>query len=576
MPDFLEAQERPLCQRLGGGSASGKSTMRGSGKVDIMERRTAAQIDADEFKAMTEEYKLLSSANDPLAASFVHQESSYLARAAEIIARNRRVNIVTDGTNDGSLARCIKQIEALRADGYRVEGFFNTVPLDTALEWAAKRAAEEGRTVLEEVIRANHAAVSANFEELAPYFDRLFLFDNYAGGEGVSLLIASCERDALIDIIRADLYDAFLRKSSEVAARLDALRTIEAAGRKLAADGFGAVRYDNLTTMTPGPGGELESAFVTDFKLSDKLHDVTTYPNEGTAQAAKREVMMNLDGRLAGNADWENYVARRAGYEGRADYLQSFQTAYDMTPAQAEESLRSISQTEVSRLVQEWAHTSADSNPVSLAMQLAARDEFGLVDAVLDHLDKAILDDIAQYGTGDLLAQSRMPAYQAFLRAQYDVTQDYLKATNVDEVVLYRGAVLPGDIYSAEAQEAASMLWNGTLLDVELQPLSSFSIDMQTAFKFADHGAGDASTVMVVRVPADRILSTCRTGYGCLQEGEFVILGTEFEAPVAFKLSGSFGVVVPPGMNTASVDTANRAWLYSGEFAKWVASLGVQ
>jgi hypothetical protein len=55
-------------------------------------------------------------------------------------------------------------------------------------------------------------------------------------------------------------------------------------------------------------------------------------------------------------------------------------------------------------------------------------------------------------------------------------------------------------------------------LPVMLNPLSSFALNQTTA-------AGFGNTLIYVDVPKERILGSTLTGFGCLNEYEFVVIG---------------------------------------------------
>lgn len=165
-------------------------------------------------------------------------------------------------------------------------------------------------------------------------------------------------------------------------------------------------------------------------------------------------------------------------------------------------------------MVGRWAGTSADSDPGALAVQVRAGEKFGL--PLGQHLERAVAGNRAAIDRnldrfGDL--------YDTFLDAQYGYTQEVLKAAGVTELVLFRGQGVPGIDTGGKPF--------GYMGNVNLQPLSSFSVDPATStfFKGGGGDSGDSQTMVAMRVPIDRILSTPITGYGCYHEGEFVVLG---------------------------------------------------
>lgn len=162
-----------------------------------------------------------------------------------------------------------------------------------------------------------------------------------------------------------------------------------------------------------------------------------------------------------------------------------------------------------SKLVGKWAATSNDHDPLSLAIQEAAVDEFELTDyARWDELGFASEPLMANVAT---IKQRHGDVLRAFVRAQHDETQRMFKAGGVDTVRLYRGFKFRDDVpdwwYADEP------------VTPELRPLSSFSTSRDVAFNFGDY-------VVEVDVPVDQILATPTTGVGCLGEEECVVIAS--------------------------------------------------
>ena len=59
----------------------------------------------------------------------------------------------------------------------------------------------------------------------------------------------------------------------------------------------------------------------------------------------------------------------------------------------------------------------------------------------------------------------------------------------------------------------------GSFTNIRMNALESWSFDPDTAAGFGD-------LVLQVDVPASRVISTARTGLGCLHEYEFVLIGS--------------------------------------------------
>jgi len=154
-------------------------------------------------------------------------------------------------------------------------------------------------------------------------------------------------------------------------------------------------------------------------------------------------------------------------------------------------------------LVSNWAGTSNDESPPSLALQEVAEMTFGIKNAAgWEHPSEGeVLDLINQHG--DVM--------DAFLQAQYDATQEFLSTTNTNEITLYRGT-------QNELVNNVESFPMGADLDLNMRPLSSWSTDRIVASGFGDR-------TITATFPAERIFSLPITGLGCLNEEEVVVLG---------------------------------------------------
>ncbi len=187
-----------------------------------------------------------------------------------------------------------------------------------------------------------------------------------------------------------------------------------------------------------------------------------------------------------------------------------------------------LRQDAASTLVSNWAGTSNDSSPGSLAMQESAIKEFGLQDTLPWETGPTITDSTKT------LVQKNGQTNKAFLRAMYDDTQKMFKEQGVKSITLYRGQTVappgiptedtPDGWKPLEVQTAPGVVDKSVYSHadaVQLRPMSSWSSDFLTAQGFAN----DYGVVMSAQVPVSQILSTPRTGFGCLDEREFVVLG---------------------------------------------------
>lgn len=171
-------------------------------------------------------------------------------------------------------------------------------------------------------------------------------------------------------------------------------------------------------------------------------------------------------------------------------------------------------------LIQQWAGTSGDANARAIAMQMAAEQEFGLKNVLTTHWVDAKSVRQAKH-----LLSTQGAGYRAFLRAQYNLTQEFLKKKGIKTVTAYRGM--------AFSEAKYGLKYDGALVKgktMQLQPLSSFSTRIDTASSFTV--AKKYRVVSRVDIPAEQILGTCQTGYGCKIEAEIVALGGNFGTDV--------------------------------------------
>lgn len=194
-----------------------------------------------------------------------------------------------------------------------------------------------------------------------------------------------------------------------------------------------------------------------------------------------------------------------------------------------------IDETDVRRFINQWAISSNDHDMGSLALQQDAADFFGVP---LSEWQQGRIDEIKKaygryqpYHPSDedvnIVFDRLLPADQqkVLLWRMYDDTQralvkaGYNRETGV--VRLYRGVRY--DDYRPEAQ-----LTEGDRADYRGSTLESWSVDWGTALGFAhpDPQKYVVGLVLAMDVPVRNIISTARTGFGCLAEGEFVILGS--------------------------------------------------
>lgn len=192
------AGRKPIALILGGGTASGKSTL---AKKLGADNPGMVHVDADAIKPQIPEFPQLRkeegdpeketlSRNPNLAASRVHEESSYLAKLALAKAAAKQLDIIYDATSSGKGGGTLTGIvNSLHAKGYDVHGLFADVPIETAVERAKQRAADPsdpagfGRHIPAEAMKSTHYGAASNFMLIkdSPMFKSIKLYDTSGG-----------------------------------------------------------------------------------------------------------------------------------------------------------------------------------------------------------------------------------------------------------------------------------------------------------------------------------------------------------------------------------------------------------
>lgn len=198
--------DHPVATFLGGGTASGKST------VLAGEQPNNVVIDADAIKAMLPEYGQMLASGDKRAAALAHEESSLIAKKVKAAAEQGKLNYTLDGTGDSAFSKMLGKVQAAARHGYLTVGKYVTVPTDIAIERAKARAAKTGRMPPESVIRSIHSSVSDVFGQLMAgnHLDAAELWDT-SGPKPT--LVGSKALGGHWNVHQPHLYQQFLAKA---------------------------------------------------------------------------------------------------------------------------------------------------------------------------------------------------------------------------------------------------------------------------------------------------------------------------------------------------------------------------
>ena len=215
---------QPTMIMSGGGPASGKSFITKNAKANFGEE-TVTKIDPDDIKKLLPGYTEMAKESDQAAAHY-HEESSALAKRAYQFALDNGLNVVYDGTGDGSINSVKKKIDAAREAGCKVNGEYVTVDTEEAIRRNqkryddAKKDYDSGKSDIpprkppEGYVRECHQKVTDISVEVAGLFDSFTLSDNNVP-EGVDpIKIAECTKGGTITAVpgQEDKLQKFLDK----------------------------------------------------------------------------------------------------------------------------------------------------------------------------------------------------------------------------------------------------------------------------------------------------------------------------------------------------------------------------
>ena len=215
----VEAVENPKAFMMGGGPASGKSSVLDAGHIK-MPKNTLA-VDSDKIKGYLPEYIKGVADGDVGAAAFAHEESSYLGKKILAEAANKKGNVLLDGTGDNSIDNLRKKIKMIKSGGQKVEAHYMTMDTELSVKIEKARAAKTGRKVPESFLRETHAAVS----DIVPkaikegLFDEITIWDNNIKGQPIRIASAKGKKLVVHDKAR---WEKFLAKADEIKPKIKA------------------------------------------------------------------------------------------------------------------------------------------------------------------------------------------------------------------------------------------------------------------------------------------------------------------------------------------------------------------
>lgn len=172
-------QEQPVAILMGGGSASGKSWLRG---LIHQEQQVLGNefiiIDADEIKELLPEYTELTQKCPERTAMILHDESSDIAYKLLEVSAEGDHHFIYDGTMK-NFTKYDGIIYMLKEKNYTIRIVIADVDIDEAIRRNEQRFKDTGRLVPRPELVNSHVNVAKVFLQLKDKVDEYVLFDTF-------------------------------------------------------------------------------------------------------------------------------------------------------------------------------------------------------------------------------------------------------------------------------------------------------------------------------------------------------------------------------------------------------------
>lgn len=195
---------------LGGAPANGKSSLVDSGFIG--NPANIVHVDPDAIKARLPEYQIMNQNRVVTAASFTHEESSYLSKRIMERGGNSGQDMLIDGVGDGGIDKIEAKIAQMKKAGLSTKAHYVTLDTDLSLKLADARGKKTGRYVPEAYTREMNRKISVLVPQLVERksFDELNLWDTNISGKPRLIL---SQKQGVTTIHDQNLYDNFLKKA---------------------------------------------------------------------------------------------------------------------------------------------------------------------------------------------------------------------------------------------------------------------------------------------------------------------------------------------------------------------------
>lgn len=202
--------EHPETVILGGGPASGKSTML-TKLLDSVRQENFILVDPDDIKNLLPEYRESLKTPGQDTSTIVHEESSYLAKEVVRQATQGQYNVILDGTGDSSLEHLANKVNGFRSPGRKISAHYVTADIEAALARNLEREKLTGRHVPETYLAQVHQNISTIFEKAVRngLFDEADLYDT---NQPEAIKIAEAHQNSL-KVLNEKAWQRFLAKA---------------------------------------------------------------------------------------------------------------------------------------------------------------------------------------------------------------------------------------------------------------------------------------------------------------------------------------------------------------------------
>lgn len=233
-------------------------------------------------------------------------------------------------------------------------------------------------------------------------------------------------------------------------------------------------------------------------------------------------------------ADWLGSILRTFGYNFENTTPNASRRRHIFTTTGSRSALFLDNDRNITARVSSHYHGSPATNPYIHGVQKAARRIFGLDDSTTDHFA-----DQTKTSRRYIREAFGGIGYDPYVQAQYQVTQDHLRARGIEEVNVMRGLRMNrqdvedlGIRVVSEPPRGGRSVWHR--INFRSQPLNSVTTSPVIASRYATGitgslGSDDVAVIMRRRVDASEVFANYKTGLGMQRWQEWVTLGGQQE-----------------------------------------------